>query len=838
MDIFTTLIFGGVVCTPSEDERMGNIAGTINDMEVNWALFTPSVASLFIPEEVPTLKTLALGGEEVTQENISRWAHKVRLYNCYGPCECAACTITVIPQNARPGNIGRAFGCGVCWVADQNDHDRLVPIGAIGELCVEGPTLARSYLDDTTKTKSVFIKNPRWPAEIAGTRTRRIYKTGDLVRQTSDGSFEFVGRKDLQVKIRGQRVELEEVERTLSMITGSALCMVTSPKSGVYAKGLVAVIELGDISTGSGSESTRTTLRLVKRNRLDALLFNVGDLTRFLVMKLPPYMVPNHWLVVEKIPLSTSQKMDRKRVNHWLTEFSRPIEDLVTNNSLTNGLVSQEAVIALKVSRRISSILYPNDEGFPSTSGGHDWDLGTLGLDSIQIISLRTFIKKEFGVNLNTSEFFRGNVRRISHMIHNLQGQGRDQVFEKQANIMPKFQRYKKEMQARFWSQIPNLNVVLLTGATGFLGSQLLFQLCARDSIGKIIVHVRGKTVAHGLQRIKDSASRAGWWNDAYLEKIEVWTGDLGQPRLGVSTDEWDRLTGRSSALDRITMVIHNGANVHWNRGFSCLKAANVDSTLDLLKAIHEAPFVSKLVYVSGGYHGTLRKYSPPQPGDSHDDSPTLPTGYAETKYLSQLLVQEYAQISPYHQQRVSVVKPGFIIGTAEEGIANIDDFLWRLVATCIQIEGYNEADADCWLFVADVGHVAETIVECCDPKVPSSAVEVDVADGLLVRDFWEVLREDCGYNLNPLSQEGWMRAVYSDIDARHEAHPLWPVMEILEQEKGKIGVPMQKAGTGSMAGEPARVKVAIRRNVDYLRAVGFFDGMPLKRAAFSRSRR
>lgn len=322
------------------------------------------------------------------------------------------------------------------------------------------------------------------------------------------------------------------------------------------------------------------------------------------------------------------------------------------------------------------------------------------------------------------------------------------------------------------------------------------------------------------------------------MSKIEVWTGDLGQPRLGVSKDKWDRLEGNSSALDRITMVIHNGCTVHWNQEFSCLKAANVDSTLDLLKAIHEAPSVSKFVYISGGYHGTLQKYPFYRREDFHDDSPILPTGYAQTKFLSQLLVQEYAQLNSQKQQRVSIVKPGFIIGTVEEGIANVDDFLWRLVSTCIQIGGYNEVDSDCWLFVADVGHVAQTIVECCDPKVPSSAVEVDVADGLFVREFWKVLREDCGYNLTPFSQEQWMQAVYVDIDARLETHPLWPVMEILEQEKGRIGVPMHESCTGSMVAEPIRVKAAIRKNVEHLRTIGFFEGLPPKRAAFTRSRR
>jgi non-ribosomal peptide synthetase component F len=85
MDIFTTLIYGGCVCVPSDEDRMNNIVGTINTMQVNWVLFTPSVANLFVPADVPSLKTLVLGGEAVTQENIRRWAGDIQLFNCYGP---------------------------------------------------------------------------------------------------------------------------------------------------------------------------------------------------------------------------------------------------------------------------------------------------------------------------------------------------------------------------------------------------------------------------------------------------------------------------------------------------------------------------------------------------------------------------------------------------------------------------------------------------------------------------------------------------------------------------------------------------------------------------------
>ncbi|KAL8750734.1 MAG: hypothetical protein Q9199_006878 [Rusavskia elegans] len=161
MDIFTTLMHGGCVCIPSEEDRRGLFTTVMNRMRVNWVLFTPSVASLIKPEDVPSLQTLVYSGEAVKQENVSRWVGKVRLFNCYGPAGCGACAIgEFIHRDARPANIGRQFGGELCWVVDPENHNQLLPIGAVGELVVEGPTLARGYLDDLTRTQAAFIKSP------------------------------------------------------------------------------------------------------------------------------------------------------------------------------------------------------------------------------------------------------------------------------------------------------------------------------------------------------------------------------------------------------------------------------------------------------------------------------------------------------------------------------------------------------------------------------------------------------------------------------------------------------------------------------------------------------
>ncbi|KAA8571693.1 hypothetical protein EYC84_001676 [Monilinia fructicola] len=809
MDIFTTLIYGGCVCTPSEDDRQNNIIGIINTMQVNWVLFTPSVANLISPEDVPCLETLALGGEAVTQENVLRWANAVTLYNCYGPAECAATTVNRLEANSRASAIGRAFGSALYWLVDPLNHSRLVPIGAVGELLVEGPTLARGYIGDMDKTKAAFIKDPKWPREILGTRTRRFYKTGDLVRYNSDGSLDFVGRKDFQVKVRGQRVELGDVEHHLSTYPGVVLSMATSPNSGAFAKSLVAIIQILD--TTLDSTPATNPLSLVSNYQLKAAGFSIAGIERFLKAKLPGYMVPNHWFIVERIPLSVSGKIDRKSVELWLTRLSRDSATPILANDLANGLangttnghtsahngshLSKENIISFKISSKLASLIYHSDIQATSKLIGQDITLTAIGLDSIQIISLIMFIKQEFTVKLHISVLLHpeATIRSVTQYIEELRAVGINHSVEKSVDLGTEFQTYKEQMKGKQWGRGPSIQNIFLTGATGFLGSEILFQLCTRKDVEKIMVHVRAKNPKDGLQRIKKTAIQAGWWSDVYLEKIEVWPGDLGQRQLGLNSNQWDCLSGKSASSRRIHGIIHCGAKVHWNSDFSSLKAPNVESTWSLLNIVNEAPSILKFVYISGGYNGPSLAEKHLYMGDNHVNY-ALPTEYAKTKYLSQLLVQEYSQTSVQNRSRVSVVKPSFIIGTAQHGIANTDDFIWRLVASCIEIGSFNGADADSWLFISDVSNVARTVLECCDASRDDfTGSHVGIIEGLPVREFWSIVGRDFGYNIEPLRQEEWLDAIYADIDSKHEKHPLWPLIHNLDKEHGKMGMPMNE---------------------------------------------
>jgi amino acid adenylation domain-containing protein len=183
VEILTTLIHGGCVCIPSEHERTNDIVGAMRRMKVNWAALTPSFVRQISPHDLPELKTLLLAGEAMSANDILVWGSKINLVNAYGPSECSVSTVinSSVTPGTDPANVG--FPCGVrVWITDQGDHEKLAPIGCIGELCIEGPTLARGYFNNKEATAKAFVENPTWLTRDANGRRRRVYKTGDVSR--------------------------------------------------------------------------------------------------------------------------------------------------------------------------------------------------------------------------------------------------------------------------------------------------------------------------------------------------------------------------------------------------------------------------------------------------------------------------------------------------------------------------------------------------------------------------------------------------------------------------------------------------------------------------------
>ncbi|KAK2814667.1 NRPS, partial [Arthroderma sp. PD_2] len=212
-EVFSVLISGGRVCIPSQMARMNELAAFISDAKINWVAFTPSFVRLFQPKDFPGVRTMVTTGEALPQDVADTWSNKVRLVNAYGPTECTICAVQPVEAGRWiVGTIGWPVG-GSGWVVDPSNINRPMPIGAIGELIFEGPLVAREYFRRPDATKAAFVSTrPSWLPTPSPYDGCRLYRTGDLVRYNPDGSHRYFGRKDAQIKLRGHRIELEEVE--------------------------------------------------------------------------------------------------------------------------------------------------------------------------------------------------------------------------------------------------------------------------------------------------------------------------------------------------------------------------------------------------------------------------------------------------------------------------------------------------------------------------------------------------------------------------------------------------------------------------------------------------
>ncbi|KAH1856312.1 Nonribosomal peptide synthetase 1, partial [Aspergillus fumigatus] len=404
MEILATLMHGGCICIPSEDERLNDVAGAIRRMNVTWTFLTPSIASIIEPSTVPSLEVLACGGEKLSREVVTKWAHRVKLINGYGPTET---TIFAVLNNVSPTTdpacIGYGIPCTLTWVVDPENHDRLTPLGAIGELALEGPALAREYLKNPKKTAEAFVDEPAWMKHFQSTlpSPRRIYKTGDLVRYNPDGSVEYISRKDYQVKLHGQRMELGEIEHRLHEDDRVRHAIVILPKEGLLKGRLVTILSLNSLKSGSSIISDNAC-ELISREDLARVAYSeLITIQKNLEAQLPIYMVPQTWAVIKKLPMLVSGKLDRKKITHWIENIDEPTYDRIMQDydNIKRGHVEDSVNEDKSTAAKILQDIYAQVLNLPSNKVDPKRSFVSLGGDSITGMAVISRARKQ-GLNL------------------------------------------------------------------------------------------------------------------------------------------------------------------------------------------------------------------------------------------------------------------------------------------------------------------------------------------------------------------------------------------------------------------------------------------------------
>ncbi|KAK6829677.1 hypothetical protein PG987_010261 [Apiospora arundinis] len=323
-DIFMTLTSGGCICMPTPHQWANDVEGAIQAMRSNVVGMTPSSSAILSPVNVPTLRTLFVGGEPVPRETAQKWSH-IRLINLYGPSETTVTTSTCqVSLESATSHLSIGLSSNGCnyWVVDRVNHDRLVALGCPGELLVQGPLVARGYIRNPELTKTVFIEPPSWARDFENSVPHLSeqggwYKTGDIVVQNADGSLTYKGRKDNQVKLRGQRVEMGEIEFHLKRHANHAwediAVEVIQPGGQKQDPTLVVFFTSG---TGGNARLPTTQHPPPAAEGSELLLLpmpqEAHEVRSALAADMPEYMLPRFFIHLSRIPSTSTGKMDRK----------------------------------------------------------------------------------------------------------------------------------------------------------------------------------------------------------------------------------------------------------------------------------------------------------------------------------------------------------------------------------------------------------------------------------------------------------------------------------------------------------------------------------------------
>lgn len=333
--------------------------------KVNSIGMTPSLAGKIDLSVVPTMKYIHCGGEAITQEVIEKYKNtNIQINNCYGPTETTI--LSFVNNDVSDSTIGIPIGGVYPLVLD--DDRQILPIGAVGNLFIGGNQVTRGYINQLEETKKRYIANPFGEGII--------YDTGDLVRRLEDGSYEYFGRKDQQVKVRGFRIELSEVEKRLLEIDEIDRVAITIDRENLIAY----FTSEEDIAT--------------------------QEIIQYLGRYLPEYMIPIAYMRIEDIPLTINGKTDIRKLPKMSYEEEYVSPKTERENEITKSVCKVLGLSKISI----------------------DADFFRIGGNSIAAIELSSLI------NVQVKDIFEQKTIRKLAKVHSKQLEARKQLFDEETD--------------------------------------------------------------------------------------------------------------------------------------------------------------------------------------------------------------------------------------------------------------------------------------------------------------------------------------------------------------------------------------------------------------------
>ncbi|MGF1523406.1 MAG: amino acid adenylation domain-containing protein [Leptolyngbyaceae cyanobacterium] len=679
-------------------------------------------------------RSLILGGEAASWsliEPIQHQAPNCQIINHYGPTETTVGVLTYsvddlpISPLSRTVPLGRPLANTQVYVLDEKL--RPVPLGVPGELYVGGAGLARGYLNRPALTAERFITNP-----FTHEASARLYKTGDRVRYLPDGNIEFLGRTDHQVKIRGFRIELGEIEAVLNQHPGVKQAVVTAPENEAGDRRLIGYVVPHPQPVPS-----------------------VSDLRSFSLSKLPEYGVPSAFVLLKSLPLTPNGKVDRRAL---------PAPDQ-TRPDLTAHYVAPRTPLEETLAAIWGRLLSLEKVGV------HD-DFFELGGHSLLITQLLAQVRDTFQVDISLRSLFDlPTISNLAEKIQQLQLTAPDPKASAAQKINLQAEAVlDPDIRPTGIAHNPNTlpAAIFLTGATGFLGAFLLYELLMQTQ-ATIYCLVRSASLDSGRQKIQKSLASYLLWHESFSDRIIPVIGDLSQPLLGLSEQHFQRL---ASQLD---VIYHNGALVNFTYPYQVLKAANVLGTQEVLRLACQVQ-VKPVHFIS-----TIGAIKPKNPHtklvreDANlDNTKISSSGYTQSKWVAEKLVV----IARERGLPVCIYRPGRISGHSQTGVCNTSDHTYRMIKGCIQLG--NVPNQDVRLNLSPCDYVSKAIIHLSrQPESLGKAFHLHNQRPLALSAMIQYMRS-LGYPVELIPYDKWRSQLVNNKDTSGNA--LYPLISIFSE--------------------------------------------------------
>lgn len=640
-DIGTALVSGATLVIPSVAPSPPELASALDVLGITHADLPPSVLPLVDPSKLPsTFETVIVGGEPASFAAVRAWSRHARMINVYGPTEATICT--------------HLCECDASWSAPLLGrplaHVQTMMDGE--ELLLGGPAIALGYVDrpELEAAKFVVREGARW------------YKTGDRVRARDDGSLEFLGRVDRQVKVRGQLVSPEEVESRLRELDG-----VASAAVALEGTSLVAFVAAASAP-------------------LDASVLR-AELAR----ALPEWMLPKI-ILANELPRGSTGKVDLSAIDG-----------------------RRANVIARAMGEALGVVASVADDFF---------ELGGHSLAALEV-SARAALE---GVSVRPDAILRARTPRAIA------------TFEPEVPTMRELSlraaRASSELSANEalgWGED-----LLITGATGFLGSRVLARLVDRSQ-ARVHVLVRAPSDEQAAARVPRH------------ERVTAWAGDVTLPRFGLDVARWRRLS------ESVGRVVHSAAAVNLALPLESLAPVNVRGALEVARFARTGrekivTHVSSLaVLVQTDDASTLIDESTTASPDAR-----VFGGYAQSKVMAEAILSECGAL---------VVRPGLLTGDSRTGLgARACQLAWFL-RSLARVGCVPEGDhALLRVDVTPVDHAALVVADLALSTHGREIVHVSSSRGASLEDLLRALRVHARIDAVPM--EVWLQRAREALPA------------------------------------------------------------------------